>query len=637
MAKDPRALREEAAEATSAGKYKKALAAYLELERIEPRDAQWAKRAGETYKRLGNNKNAIEAFERSAERYAQNGFLVQAIAVCKLILQIDPQHADTLRRLSTMSEQVGAGPTRAAGMADNNPALHEDPNVQALRRASTEAGRDSVPPPLRSRGPSLAGVPQLLPSGTSTRMPVAAVPEPVGGPSDRSQGFPRAGTAPPVRPATVVRPAGPPPVTGPIDFVSPPMQPAAGLEAPLPRPTPVPQRPTPVPQRAKHSTPPPVATPRTKSRPIELPPGAALDEIDLNTQVPNSRRREESVAGVHIIPLDDEDLPPLPLDGGASDDLSSFSSSIEIEIDTGTQPRIEIEDPDAVEPELDEIAELDLEDLEEVPMAQPRNIGLAAARALAATPLFAGLPSEALEALVANLSLVHLEAGGILFREGEPGDALYVIAEGEVSVQAEGPPRVEMARLGPSSFIGEVALMTDQPRSATVAALVDSELLRIDRHTLARVLGQHGDVLRAVLRFVRDRLVDRWIRTSPLFRPFDESQREELAERFSFLEIDANTKLIPAGARPDGLYIVLAGHFNVVRGGQIVITLGPGDLIGETALLSGGAFRSDVVAVGKSLALCLPAPVFREVIMTHPHILEYIGEHAENARRLQIL
>jgi CRP-like cAMP-binding protein len=232
---------------------------------------------------------------------------------------------------------------------------------------------------------------------------------------------------------------------------------------------------------------------------------------------------------------------------------------------------------------------------------------------------------------------VHLEAGQVLFREGEPGDALYVIAEGEVSVQAEGPPRVEMARLGPSSFIGEVALMTDQPRSATVTALVDSELLRIDRHTLARVLGQHGDVLRAVLRFVRDRLVDRWIRTSPLFRPFDESQREELAQRFSFLEIDANTKLIPAGARPDGLYIVLAGNFNVVRGGQIVITLGPGDLIGETALLSGGAFRSDVIAVGKSLALCLPAPIFREVIMTHPHILEYIGEHAENARRLQIL
>src|SRR3954464_10101256 len=109
MAKDGRELREEAAAANAAGKHKRALSAYLELERLEPRDAQWAKRAAETYRRLGNNKNAIEAYERSSDRYAQNGFLVQAIAVCKLVLQIDPQHADSLRRLSQMSVQIGMG------------------------------------------------------------------------------------------------------------------------------------------------------------------------------------------------------------------------------------------------------------------------------------------------------------------------------------------------------------------------------------------------------------------------------------------------------------------------------------------------------------------------------------------------
>jgi CRP-like cAMP-binding protein len=179
--------------------------------------------------------------------------------------------------------------------------------------------------------------------------------------------------------------------------------------------------------------------------------------------------------------------------------------------------------------------------------------------------------------------------------------------------------------------------MTDQPRSATVAALEPSELLRIDRITLSRVLANHGDVLRAVLRFVRDRLVDRWMRTSPLFRPFDEAQRADLASRFTFLEIDAGTRLLAAGHRPDGLYIVLAGQFLVRRDGATVAQLGPGDLIGETALLSGGAFKSDVVARGKSLALCLPAATFREVIMTHPHVLEYIGEQAEHSRRLQIL
>ena len=194
-----------------------------------------------------------------------------------------------------------------------------------------------------------------------------------------------------------------------------------------------------------------------------------------------------------------------------------------------------------------------------------------------------------------------------------------------------------MARLGAGSFIGEVALMTDQPRSATVTATADAELLRIDRKTLSYVLATHGEVLAAVLRFVRDRLVDRWTRTSPMFRPFDAEQRAEIASRFNFLEIERGSTLLAAGRKPDGLYIVLAGRFQVHRDGSQVAQVGPGELIGETALLSGGTFKSDVVARGKGLALCLPAADFREMIMTHPHVLEYVGEHAEQSRRLQIL
>ncbi|MDQ3369246.1 MAG: cyclic nucleotide-binding domain-containing protein [Myxococcota bacterium] len=553
MAKDVRALREEAAEATAAGKHKRALAAYLELERLEPRDAQWAKRAGETYRRLGNDKNAIEAFNRSVERYAQSGFLVQAMAVCKVVLQIDPRHPDTLRRLAQMNELAGAGPTRAGGMADNNPALHENPNVAAIRRT--------------------------------------------------------------VAPTMNPRPAGADPLPRPRNKSS--IQPIQPISI----------------SRTKTATTPVMAVSRTRSRPVSLPPGAAIDSVTLSEQVATSHRRDESTPGVHVIPLEDALPEYLEDDRDASPDIET------VDYDRVSAPIIYVADPetDSYEAEVDESTELQLDDIEEIPLPEPRVMGMAAQRALAATPLFAGLPSDALEALVEHLELVTLEADEQLFREGDPGDALYVIVEGEVSVQAEGPPRVEMARLGAGSFIGEVALMTDQPRSATVSAVSPAELLRIDRGTLARVLRSHGDVLRAILRFVRDRLVDRWMRTSPLFRPFDEEQRAELAAKFTFLEIDDATRLIHAGTKPDGLYIVLAGNFMVQRAGSTLATLGAGDLIGETALLSGGAFKSDVLARGKSLALYLPAPEFREIIMTHPHVLEYIGEHAEHSRKLQIL
>src|ERR1041385_587892 len=113
--KDGRALREEAAAATAAGKYRTALPASPELERLEPRDAQWAKRAAEIYRRLGKDGDAIEAYARSVDRYTQNGFLVQAIAVCKLILQIDAEHASTLQRLAQINELIGSPPTPAGG------------------------------------------------------------------------------------------------------------------------------------------------------------------------------------------------------------------------------------------------------------------------------------------------------------------------------------------------------------------------------------------------------------------------------------------------------------------------------------------------------------------------------------------
>src|SRR5262249_7952554 len=110
MARDLRKLREEANEATASGKYKRALAAYLELERLEPGDAQWSKRAAETYRRLGKDRDAIDAYKRAVDRYAQGGFLVQAIAVCKLILQIDPKNDEALHRIASINEQIGAGP-----------------------------------------------------------------------------------------------------------------------------------------------------------------------------------------------------------------------------------------------------------------------------------------------------------------------------------------------------------------------------------------------------------------------------------------------------------------------------------------------------------------------------------------------
>ena len=73
-------MRQEAAEATCAGKRKSVHSGRTLSWALQPRDAQWPKRAGETYRKLSRNNDAIDAFTRAADRYAQGGFLVQAMA-----------------------------------------------------------------------------------------------------------------------------------------------------------------------------------------------------------------------------------------------------------------------------------------------------------------------------------------------------------------------------------------------------------------------------------------------------------------------------------------------------------------------------------------------------------------------------
>src|SRR5215468_7819954 len=123
---------------------------------------------------------------------------------------------------------------------------------------------------------------------------------------------------------------------------------------------------------------------------------------------------------------------------------------------------------------------------------------------LAALPLFRGLDEAALVAIAAELEWVELPGGTVLFREGDPAESLYVVTAGSLEVLLKGAEGDRpVAQIGVGETVGEMGLIAGAPRSATVAALRDSELVRLDRPAYDKLIAAHpGAMLQLVLLLV---------------------------------------------------------------------------------------------------------------------------------------
>lgn len=277
---------------------------------------------------------------------------------------------------------------------------------------------------------------------------------------------------------------------------------------------------------------------------------------------------------------------------------------------------------------------IELDDLDMVP-----DIGEAGERALQQTPLLSSLGPDAMQQLINDVELVELQPGEIVFMEGDEGQTLYVIADGAVSVFSEGPPRRKLSTLQEGDFFGEIAIVTNQVRSATVEADIErgASVLAIDRNVIGNLVDEEPSVLKALLRFLRGRLVNRLIQTSPLFAPFTGRDARGLAGKFRFLEVSPNSVIVEQDKRASGLCIMLAGTASVIRkeDGEVrrIGQLAPGDICGETSLLANEPAPFTIRAQSKSFILQLPGSVFREVIMTHPQVLVFISDLAEERHR----
>lgn len=126
---------------------------------------------------------------------------------------------------------------------------------------------------------------------------------------------------------------------------------------------------------------------------------------------------------------------------------------------------------------------------------------------LRSVDLFSGLGDAALSQLSDNAIACSLPRGATLFEEGDPGDTAYVVTSGELEIlKASADQSVRIAVSGPGIIVGEMSLLTGEPRSASARALVDTELVSIPKATLDVLLEADARVAHALF----DVFITRW-------------------------------------------------------------------------------------------------------------------------------
>jgi CRP-like cAMP-binding protein len=127
---------------------------------------------------------------------------------------------------------------------------------------------------------------------------------------------------------------------------------------------------------------------------------------------------------------------------------------------------------------------------------------------LAHVALFKELPEPGLQMLAERGRPKRFAAGTMIMRQGDASDALHVITRGRVRVERDraGETPLVLAELGAGDVVGEIGLLDNSPRSATVTAIEDTETLEIHATVMALVVMQFPQVAAALLRTLSRRL-----------------------------------------------------------------------------------------------------------------------------------
>jgi CRP-like cAMP-binding protein len=521
---------------------------------------------------LGRSAEAIDMYRNVAVAYAQSGRMVQAMAVCKGILELDPHHSETQALLAELAHQQGArqqtGTIRIQevdGRWIAVPAPLADPDLSSDYVDDSETSDDALA--------DLQGGAGVGGQDFSDYSPTPISGHAVGsgaGPDEPDALPPPPGAVAPSMPSLRLEPVSPD-VFGPDRSAAP----QGVLESE------VGTRPggwVPLGMMPDHDD--------------SLPSGA------IRSQVVNEA---QTVLGRPAIRLSESDLLEVG-DAPVDDELDPFSSEeSKILAALGTP-----------------MPQTDSGNVVPVPLlsALPRDAFVEFIQAVPVRRAPAG-----------TMVLCEGEHGDAFYII--IGGHVRVLKN-----QRSGPP-VEVARLGPGAFFGEFALLSDSLRHASIEAIDEVELFEVSKQLLDGLVARFPDVGRTVWRFYRERLIETLIATAPFFLSLAPEERAVIAGRLRGRRYAAKADIVLEGGRRGGLYLILLGEVEVKRkrpdGTPVVVSrLQEGSYFGEMSLLRGGAPPIATVTATRDCEIVeLPPAAFYELVSRHPELWDAVKREAD--------
>lgn len=493
-------LKDKAAKLWSKGAWADAQKAFDELSKAEPRNLMHRLRIGDALVKQGKNADAIAVYAAVAEKYAAEGMLIKAISVNKLILQLDPQQKDTQKRLAALYSKrgvatVAARAQQAQDAANANAALSKDPMdlpdaddgvmvIEHAGGATREVSHPETPGPRPVAGPPVAapstaphaGPPPVV-QGT---MPPAAAPATP----------PAAAEVIELGPTDEVIPLGPESVASAVDQAKEELKASMGDDVnvddlfddvgdiPQVPPTPLFSDLQPAEFERMIELLAPVRVPQGTMICREGDPAMSMFVI-----------AQGSVQVFFTDPAGNK----VPLAKLAEGDFFGEFALFEGGIRKASVEALE----------ETELLELDKMNFDRVVAEFPAAAGVLrmfyyarlADTFLARHAIFGQLSRETRWDLVRRMTLQRYNPGQPILNEGDAGDALFMIRTGTVRIYTgSGNEAITLADLPAGEMFGEIAVINLQPRTATVVAISEVEVYRLDRESAKFILSQNKDI-----------------------------------------------------------------------------------------------------------------------------------------------